>query len=103
MLIWSQVGADVKNGIWSILGARQGCYLTNCTPWDYANVRDFEWLNNFWDKEVKDVDPLETSIHLGTEILKGTGADISTTPLDEQQSKFFKSVYQNTPRIIRTR
>ena len=103
LLIWSQVGADVKNGIWSILGARQGCYLTNCTPWDYANVRDFEWLNNFWDKAVKDVDPLETSIHLGTEILKGTGADISTTPLDEQQSKFFKSVYQNTPRIIRTR
>jgi len=103
LLIWSQVGADVKNGIWSILGARQGCYLTNCTPWDYANVRDFEWLNNFWEKEVKGVDPLQTSIHLGTEILKGTGADISTTPLDEQQSKFFKSVYQNTPRIIRSR
>ena len=103
LLIWSQVGADVRHGIWSILGARQGCYLTNCTPWDYANVRDFEWLNNFWETEVKDVDPLETSIHLGTEILKGTGADISTTPLDEQQSKFFKSVYQNTPRIIRTR
>jgi hypothetical protein len=103
LLVWSQIGADVKNGIWSILGARQGCYLTNCTPWDYSNVRDFEWLNNFWEKEVKGVDPLETSIHLGTEILKGTGADISTTPLDEQQSKFFKSVYQNTPRIIRTR
>ena len=103
LLVWSQVGADVRHGIWSILGARQGCYLTNCTPWDYANVRDFEWLNNFWETEVKNVDPLETSIHLGTEILKGTGADISTTPLDEQQSKFFKSVYQNTPRIIRTR
>lgn len=103
LLVWSQIGADVRHGIWSILGARQGCYLTNCTPWDYANVRDFEWLNNFWETEVKDVDPLETSIHLGTEILKGTGADISTTPLDEQQSKFFKSVYQNTPRIIRTR
>ena len=103
LLVWSQVGADVRHGIWSILGARQGCYLTNCTPWDYANVRDFEWLNNFWETEVKDVDPLETSIHLGTEILKGTGADISTTPLDEQQSKFFKSVYQNTPRIIRTK
>lgn len=103
LLVWSQIGADVRHGIWSILGARQGCYLTNCTPWDYANVRDFEWLNNFWETEVKDVDPLETSIHLGTEILKGTGADISTTPLDEQQSKFFKSVYQNTPRIIRSR
>ena len=101
LLVWSQVGADVRHGIWSILGARQGCYLTNCTPWDYANVRDFEWLNNFWETEVKDVDPLETSTHLGFEILKGTGVDISTNPLDEEQSKFFKTVYQNTPRIIR--
>ena len=101
LLIWSQVGADVENGIWSILGARQGCYLTNCTPWDYANVRDFEWLNNFWETEVKDVDPLETSTHLGFEILKGTGVDISTNPLDAEQSKFFKSVYQNSARIIR--
>ena len=65
LLIWSQVGADVKNGIWSILGARQGCYLTNCTPWDYANVRDFEWLNNFWETEVKDVNPLNTKRQKG--------------------------------------
>ena len=101
LLIWSQVGADVKNGIWSILGARQGCYLTNCTPWDYANVRDFEWLNNFWETEVKDVNPEEVSAHLGFEILKGTGVDISTKPLDAEQSKFFKSVYQNSARIIR--
>ena len=101
LLIWSQVGADVKNGIWSILGARQGCYLTNCTPWDYANVRDFEWLNNFWETEVKDVNPEEVSAHLGFEILKGTGVDISTNPLDAEQSKFFKSVYQNSARIIR--
>ena len=101
LLVWSQVGADVKNGIWSILGARQGCYLTNCTPWDYANVRDFEWLNNFWETEVKDVNPEEVSAHLGFEILKGTGVDISTNPLDAEQSKFFKSVYQNSARIIR--
>jgi len=41
LMVWSQIGADVENGMWSILGARQGCYMTNCTDWDYANVRDF--------------------------------------------------------------
>lgn len=103
LLIWSQVGADVDNGIWSVLGARQGCYMTNCTDWDYANVRDFEWLNTFWESDVKTLDPLKESERLGLEILKGTGVDISAEPLDAQQSKFFKTVYQNTPRIIRTR
>ena len=103
LLIWSQIGTDVKNGIWSILGSRQGCYMTNCTDWDYANVRDFEWLNNFWESDVKDLNPEEEAERLGLEILKGTGVDISTKPLDEDQSKFFKAVYQNTPRIIRAR
>lgn len=101
LLIWCQIGTDVDNGIWSILGARQGCYMTNCTDWDYANVRDFEWLNNFWESDVKNIDPIEESESLGFEILKGTGVDISAKPLNADQSKFFKAVYQNTPRIIR--
>lgn len=101
LLIWSQIGADVKNGIWSILGARQGCYMTNCTDWDYANVRDFKWLNNFWESDVKNLNPEESAEYYGLEILKGTGVDISTKPLDAEQSKFFKSVYQNSARILR--
>jgi len=101
LLIWSQIGTDVKNGIWSILGARQGCYMTNCTDWDYANVRDFKWLNNFWESDVKNLNPEESAEYYGLEILKGTGVDISTKPLDAEQSKFFKSVYQNSARILR--
>jgi hypothetical protein len=49
------------------------------------------------------LDPALDSERFGLEILKGTGVDISAAPLDPQQSKFFKAVYQNTPRIIRTR
>ena len=101
LLVWSQIGADVENGLWSILGARQGCYMTNCTDWDYANVRDFRWLNNFWESDVKDLNPADEAERLGLEILKGTGVDISTKPLDAEQSKFFKYVYNNSPRIIR--
>jgi hypothetical protein len=108
LLIWSQVGADVENGLWSVLGARQGCYMTNCTDWDYANVRDFEWLNNFWENEVRSSIDSEHEVYdecerLGLEILKGTGVDIDVAPLSAGQSKFFKTVYQNTPRIIRSR
>ena len=103
LLIWSQVGADVDNGMWSILGARQGCYMTNCTDWDYANVRDFEWLNNFWESDVKDLNPEDESQKLGLEILKGTGIDIDIEPLSPGQSKFFKKVYHNSERILRRR
>lgn len=52
MMIWMTVGADVKHGLWSILGARQGCYMTNCTDWDFTQVRDFKYLNSLWEEEV---------------------------------------------------
>ena len=40
--------ADVKNGNWAILGAREGLHMTMLTDWDYVNVRDFEYLNELW-------------------------------------------------------
>ena len=52
LMIWMTVGADVRHGIWSVLGARQGCYMTNCTDWDYTQVRDFTYLNSLWENEV---------------------------------------------------
>ncbi len=51
LLIWMHVGMDIQNGDWAIYGARQGCYMTNCTDWDYLNVRDFKWLNTFWEEK----------------------------------------------------
>ena len=51
LYVWSTVGADVENGIWAIYGAREGMYKTMCTDWDYVNVRDFEYLNNLWNKK----------------------------------------------------
>ena len=101
LLIWCNVGADVDNGIWSMIGAREGCYKTNCTDWDYANVRDFEYLTRYWEEQgygsATDVEYRYK--WLGTEIKHKCGLEISD--IDSDGSKFFKTVYQNTPRIIK--
>jgi len=102
--IWCSVGADVENGLWSIYGAREGCYLSNCTDWDYAQVRDFEYLTEQWDSKYSKIseDMLETEIKgLGNVLARELGIDIAL--LDSDGSRFFKSTYRNTPRIIKPR
>jgi hypothetical protein len=104
MLIWCSVGADIENGIWSILGAREGAYLTNCTDWDYSNVRDFKYLTNRWNEnhENAENDVKTSQINfLGNELREKCGLEIAN--LDPAGSKLFKTVYSNAPRIIRRR
>lgn len=102
LLIWASVGADVDNGLWSIIGAREGCYKTNCTDWDYSNVRDFEWLTNYWHEQgygsATDIGYRIT--WLGNELRNILNLEIAD--LDANGSKFFKSVYQNMPRSYRS-
>ena len=102
--IWCSIGADVENGLWSIYGAREGCYLTNCADWDYAQVRDFEYLTEQWEEKYSKIseDILVTEIKgLGNILAKELGIDIAI--LDSDGSRFFKSTYRNTPRIIKLR
>lgn len=102
LLIWSSVGRDVHNGFWSIMGAREGCYLTNCTDWDYANVRDFDYLTNYWNEthQGKTESDRQELFDFYTNIMnKRLGIEIAD--MDSASSKFFKTVYQNTPRVIR--
>ena len=104
LLVWMHVGADVKNGQWAIYGARQGCYMTNVATWDYLNVRDFDWLNNFWaDHESK-----ITAKMLPYEI-SGLGATLDhelnlvmADPYTASQSRLFKTLYTNPPRMKNT-
>jgi hypothetical protein len=104
LLVWSSVGTDVENGIYSILGAREGAALTNCTDWDYANVRDFDWLTTYWNEHYEKSSEEEKTNQInfyGKELKEKCGLEIAN--LDPAGSKFFKTVYQNTPRIIRKR
>jgi hypothetical protein len=120
LITWCSVGADVENGLWAMLGARLGCYMTNLTSWDYVQVRDFEYLNEMFIKEIRpkfaatpananimkcyktdymyDVDALILEIaNLGYKLRQGLGIEVAE--LDETQSKFYKAAYVNTPRM----
>jgi hypothetical protein len=101
LLTWLNVGADVDNGRWAILGARQGCYMTNCTDWDYVNVRDFSWLNEFWRTDVSLINETildEEISKFGEKLAQDLHIPIDE-PLTAMQSKFFKEVFTNPSRV----
>ena len=106
--IWCNVGADVKNGQWAIYGAREGCYKTNLTDWDYVNVRDFEYLNDLWHKEyskIKEDDLAYEIMGLGYTLNNELSLNIPVDQYNKEQSKFFKSVYvppERTPQTFLT-
>ena len=105
LYIWLMIGADTENGLWAIYGAREGLYMTMCTDWDYIQVRDFEYLNEYWNKTVSvyinDDNLLESIQRLGNSLIDELEIPIAENPLDAQQSKFFKAVYQNPSRNSR--
>jgi hypothetical protein len=101
LYIWLMVGNDVENGLWGIYGAREGLYKTMCTDWDFINVRDFDYLNEYWDNTVSLISEevlLDKTEEMGAMIKKELDLPIGETPLDAGQSNFFKEVYQNPAR-----
>jgi hypothetical protein len=102
LYIWMTVGADVKNGLWAIYGAREGLWYTMCTDWDYVNVRDFDYLNHHWNTNVAtNIDQynlLENIEAMGRLLKNNLEIPIAEKPLDAEQSNFFKTVYRNPAR-----
>jgi hypothetical protein len=100
LLIWQSVGADVENGLWAVFGARLGVYMTNCTDWNHIDVRDFEYLTNMFNTEyagMSESDILDKTRELGESIrLK---LNMPVADLDSTQSRFFKDVWVNPPRV----
>ncbi len=99
LLVWLNVGADVNNGLYTIMGARDGCQKILATDWDHSVTRDFKWLNEYWEK-IKNK-PVEQMIAEYGKVLQDLGLPISTTALDNEQSKFFKTVYSPPSRRFR--
>jgi hypothetical protein len=117
LLTWMSVGEDVENGLWAVYGSRLGCYMTNVVreSWDWKNVRDFEWLNNFFMEEVFpefeggneicsrtglqwDCDKLkEETVEMGKLLRQKLKLQIAD--LGPEGSDFFKEVYINPSRM----
>ena len=96
LLIWCNIGSDIDQGLWAIYGARLGCYMTNCTDWDYTQVRDFEYLNELF-KEKHRNNPMEQIVMIGDQLRLRLNMPMHFfTP---EQSKFFKEVWINPPRF----
>jgi len=102
LLVWMMVGADVHNGLYSILGARQGCHKTMCTDWDHTQTRDFKYLNKLWEESnFHDGNVVDNIADIGTKIRNELDVPLAVDPYNNEQSEFFKTVYINSDRVIR--
>lgn len=92
--IWSTLGAHVEHGLFAIYGARLGNYMTNCTDWNYVDVRDFEILREIYETKVNHNFVSEDAQDYGTKIKHELG--LHWPWLDPQQSKFTLDLYNET-------
>ena len=90
LTIWQNVGMDVENGEWAIMGARMGTHMKMLTDWDHTNVQWFDNYIEMWNK-IKNEDPLVLAEAYGVEL--NTKLGLPMCALDSEQSKFFKRHY----------
>ena len=88
LTIWHNIGADVKNGLYAILGARMGTYMTMLEDWNYKEVQDFSKLEELF----KTVHDLPTQIaEIGWTLKTQLGLPILEP--NKEYSEFFKQHY----------
>lgn len=92
LTIWHNVGMDVDNGEWAIMGARMGTHMTMLTDWNAHNVQWFDNYLEMWDK-IKNEDVFELTESYGIELSNKLGLPMCA--LQEEQSKFFKRHYSS--------
>jgi hypothetical protein len=92
LTIWHNIGRDVEHGIWAIVGARMGTYMTMLTDWDYRLVQNFDAVKDIWT----------TIDSHNPELIAGRVAEDLTTQLGlpigmmmELESSFFKQHYRS--------
>jgi len=92
LTVWHNVGMDVENGVWAILGARQGTSMTMLGDWDYRAVQWFDNLSDIWT-DTQHEDP-ERMIELYGKDLE-TRLDLPMNLLNAKASAFFKHHYRS--------
>jgi hypothetical protein len=90
LTIWHNVGLDVENGEYAIMGSRMGTHMTMLSDWDNKNVQWFDNYAEMWDK-VKNENPHALAESYGIELSDKLGLPMCA--LNKEQSKFFKRHY----------
>jgi hypothetical protein len=103
--IWSSVGAHVKNGLFAILGARQGSLMLHDSNWDYRQVRDFEALQQIYNDIAKCFEGNELACQdeikiLGKQIKIKLG--LNWANFDSEQSLYLTELYNESIELGRT-
>lgn len=97
--MWSTVGSHMEHGKYAILGARQGTYMTNCTDWDYIQVRDFDYLTNLYQELIpSDIDA--EIVDLGNKIKSKLG--LSWPNFGPSESEYITKLYSESISLGKT-
>ena len=95
--IWHNVGRDLEHGIWAILGARMGTYMTMITPtWDHNDIKNDNSLMLLYDT-IKYDNPEHIATRIAADLINEL--DLPIVMLDENASKFFRKHSNNYPSI----
>lgn len=95
--IWHNVGRDSDNGIWCILGARMGTYMTMLTNWDPKLLEDSEAIQEIWKSIESD-----NAEHIAGMVAEELVAqlDLPIVFLDAGASKFFKQYFSLNAAVL---
>jgi hypothetical protein len=74
--------------------------MTNCTDWNYVDVRDFEILKNIYEENVNHTFVKEDIQDLGTKLNQQLGFNYPY--LDAKQSKYTLDLYEEAIKLTNT-
>jgi hypothetical protein len=98
--MWSTVGMHEENGKYAILGARMGTYMTNCTDWNYVQVRDFEVLREIFNTKINHTFIEQDIQDLGYKIKSQLGFNYPY--FDSQTSQYMLDLYDESFNLFKT-
>jgi hypothetical protein len=90
--MWSCVGAHVPNGLYAMLGARMGSWMTYCTDWNHIDVRDFDVLKDIYDKNVNHTTVEQDVQELGVKLKQQLG--LNWAFFDSSESQYICEMYE---------
>jgi hypothetical protein len=103
--LWSCLGSHSENGIFAMLGARQGSLMSYSNNWDYREVRDFSCLRKIYEAHAKKFENnnekcIEEIQSLGKQIKMDLG--LNWAWFDSEQSRYILEMYDESVSLGQT-